>query len=54
MFEQALTLAFPLTNNQTIYEACLVGIEIAYDMKIEVLKVFNDSKVMINQLNREY
>jgi len=54
MLEQALTLTFPLTNNQIEYEACLLGLEIATDMKVQVLIVFNVSKLMVNQLNGEY
>lgn len=51
---QALTIAFPFTNNQTKYDTCIVGLEIAADMEVQMLKVFSDSKLMINQMNEEY
>ena len=33
---------------------CIVGLEIAADMEVQMLKVFSDSKLMINQMNEEY
>lgn len=54
VLEQALTIAFPFTKNQTKYEAYLAGLEIAADIEVQVLKVFSDSKLMVNQSNVEY
>ncbi|KAG4947017.1 hypothetical protein JHK87_043024 [Glycine soja] len=54
VLEKALTIEFPLTNNQTKYEVCLAGMEIMDDMEVQVLKVFSNSKLVVNQLNGEY
>lgn len=54
MVEQALTIAFLLTNNQIEYEACVASLEIVADMKAKELKVFSYSKLMVNQLNGEF
>lgn len=32
-------------------KVCVLGTEIAIDMEVQALKVFSDSKLMVNQLN---
>ena len=53
-----LPYAFFLTqccsNNVAEYQALLLGLEMAVDMKVLQLEVFGDSKLVINQLLREY
>lgn len=54
VLKHALTITLPLTNNQTKYKACLASLKITADMKLQVQKVFSNSKLMVNQLNRGY
>ena len=52
--EEALPYAFALTkncsNNVAEYQALVMGLEMAMELKITRLKVFRDSKLIINQL----
>ena len=43
----AAKLVFPCTNNIAEYEACILGLQAAIDMKITNLKVFGDSALII-------
>ena len=47
-------LYFDCTNNMAEYEACSMGIQMAYDMKIKKLQVFGDSLLVVHQLNGEW
>ena len=46
--------AFPtnpmVTNNQAEYEAVLKGIQLLHEVKAEVIEIFGDSQLIINQL----
>ena len=46
-------LYFNCTNNMAEYEACSMGVQMAYDMKIKKLQVYGDSLLVIHQLNGE-
>ena len=52
--EEILPYAFTLTkncsNNMAEYQALMMGLEIAIELKITRLKVFRDYKLIINQL----
>ena len=39
-----------ITNNQAEYEAILKGLQLLHEVKAEVIKVFGDSPLIINQL----
>lgn len=54
LLEQALTIAFLLTNNQKKFEVCLTGLEIVTNIEVQVLKVSNEPNLLLNQLNGEY
>ncbi|KAK5771054.1 hypothetical protein PVK06_047228 [Gossypium arboreum] len=43
-------LDFDCTNNMVEYEACIMGIRLAIERKINVLKVYGDSALVIYQL----
>ena len=47
-------LDFRCTNNVAEYEACALGIRMAIERKIEVLKVYGDSALVICQLKGEW
>ena len=49
-----LRILFTASNNVTEYEACLHGIRFAVKLGIKCLYVYNDSSLVINQLNKEW
>lgn len=42
------------TNNQAEYQAVIYGLEKARQLKAEKLKLFLDSEIVVQQLNRKY
>ncbi|GKA24548.1 reverse transcriptase domain-containing protein [Tanacetum coccineum] len=53
-YTYAIRLKFSSTNNEAEYEALLAGLQIAEKMKVQVLKVKVDSKLVACQLNGEF
>lgn len=55
---QILPYSFVLTelcsNNVAKYQALIIGLEMAVEMKITELEIYGDSKLVINQLLMEY
>ncbi|GAU38058.1 hypothetical protein TSUD_146160 [Trifolium subterraneum] len=49
LIEVSLGLSFPMTNNQAEYEACLVGLRLA-----EEIKIYTDSQLVASQVSGEY
>ena len=49
-----LMLSEPCSNNVTKYQALIARLQMALDMKIAYLKVYDDSKLVINQLFTHY
>ena len=47
-------LYFECTNNIAKYEACILDLEAAIDLRIKHLKVFGDSTLVIYQFNSEW
>ncbi|XP_022755135.1 uncharacterized protein LOC111303268 [Durio zibethinus] len=47
-------LNFNYTNNVAKYKACVMGLHVALDKKIERLRVFRDSALVIYQLKGEW
>jgi ribonuclease HI len=47
-------LTFECTNNEAEYEACILGIEQAIDLRIKTLDIFGDSALVINQVNGDW
>ena len=47
-------LSFDCTNNVAKYEACVLGLQAAIEKKIKSLKVYDDSALVICQLNGEW
>lgn len=50
----ALHFGFSFTNNETEYEALIVGLAIAKEMEIQHLKVHNDSRLIVSHILNEY
>ena len=46
-------LTFNCTNNMAEYEAYIMGLEEAIDLRIKILDVYGDSTLVINQINGE-
>ena len=44
-------LSFECTNNMTKYETCVLGLQAAIEKRIKSLKVYDDSTLVICQLN---
>ena len=44
----------PCSNNVAEYQALIAGLQMALDMEISYLKVYGDSKLVINQLLTHY
>ncbi|XP_022774113.1 uncharacterized protein LOC111316426 [Durio zibethinus] len=47
-------LNFNCINNIVEYEACVMGLQAAMDKRVKVLKIFEDSALVIYQLKREW
>ena len=45
-----LQLCFNYTNNMAEYEACIMGLRAAIDLRIKFLSVFGDSALVISQI----
>ena len=46
-------LCFNCTNNMAEYEACIMGLRAAIDLRIKFLSVFGDSTLVISQIKGE-
>ncbi|WJX28344.1 hypothetical protein P8452_17080 [Trifolium repens] len=47
-------LCFDCTNNMVEYEACILGLEAAIDLRIKILEVYGDSALVIYQVKVEW
>ncbi|WJX23763.1 hypothetical protein P8452_12952 [Trifolium repens] len=47
-------LLFDCTNNIAEYEACIMGIEEAIDLRIKILDIYEDSALVISQIKGEW
>ena len=50
----ALRFRFKASNNKAKYEALTAGLELAKEMRVESLDIFNDSQLIVCQINKEY
>ena len=46
-------LCFDCTNNMAEYEACILGLKAAIDLRIKFLSVYGDSALVISQVKGE-
>lgn len=47
-------LGFDCTNNMAEYEAIILGLKIAMVMEIKYLEIYDDSQLVVNQVNDTY
>ena len=47
-------LCFDCTNNMAEYEACILGLRVAIDLRIKFLSVYRDSALAISQVKGEW
>ena len=47
-------LNFKCTNNMEEYEACIMGLEEAMNLRIKYLDIFEDSTLVMNQIKGEW
>ena len=47
-------LCFDCTNNMVEYEACIMGIKAAIDLRIKFLSVYGESALVISQVKGEW
>ena len=52
--EQAIRLGFSATNNESEYEAMVVGLELSLAMGADNLSVQRDSQLVVGQVNTEF
>ncbi|GKU96170.1 hypothetical protein SLEP1_g9437 [Rubroshorea leprosula] len=50
-YEHTPKFNFKATNNMAEYEALLLGLRLATELKVRSLQVYNDSQLMVNQVN---
>ncbi|GKV36367.1 hypothetical protein SLEP1_g44508 [Rubroshorea leprosula] len=49
--EHALKFNFDATNNIAEYEALLLGLQLALELKISAIQIYSDSQLVVNQIN---
>ena len=52
--KKAIKLTFPCSNNQAEYEALAIGLDLAKEMKVSTLKIYEDSNLIIRQVNGDF
>ena len=52
--EYALRFSFKASNNQAEYEALITGLRMAKDLKVDKLKTFSDSQLVVGQTKGEF
>jgi ribonuclease HI len=50
-YELLTRLEFKCTNNQVEYEALLNGLEVLNDMGVDIVEIFGDSRLVVEQVN---
>ncbi|GKV53008.1 hypothetical protein SLEP1_g59558, partial [Rubroshorea leprosula] len=49
--EHALKFNFDATNNMAEFEALLLGLQLALELKLSAIQVYSDSQLVVNQIN---
>ncbi|GKV48140.1 hypothetical protein SLEP1_g54971 [Rubroshorea leprosula] len=49
--KHALKFNFDATNNMAEYEALLLGLQLALELKLSAIQVYSDSQLVVNQIN---
>ena len=53
-FKCSIKFTFPITNNTVEYEALLAGLRLARRIRVDKVKVFTDSQLVVRQVTREF
>ena len=51
---RAFSLTEPCSNNVAEYNALLIGLQLAHEMRVCYLEAYGDSKLIVNQIKGEY
>ena len=54
MIEHVIRLDFPMSNNETKYEAILAGIDLVTSVSSEKIIIRSDFQLVVGQVNEEY
>ncbi|XP_074342162.1 uncharacterized protein LOC141679602 [Apium graveolens] len=54
MIQIAISFGFPATNNQAEYEALIAGLKLSRTLRVQDLKIYDDSHIVVKQTNGEY
>ncbi|XP_074356456.1 uncharacterized protein LOC141696174 [Apium graveolens] len=54
IIQTAIFFGFSATNNQAEYEALIAGLKLAKTLRIQDLRIYNDSQIVVKQTNGEY
>ncbi|XP_074299868.1 uncharacterized protein LOC141631042 [Silene latifolia] len=54
MIVQAVRCEFKATNNEAEYEALILGMHMASELKVRNLRVYSDSLLVVNHVNNKY
>ncbi|KAL8134261.1 hypothetical protein AgCh_009346 [Apium graveolens] len=52
--QTAISFGFPTTNNQAEYEVLIAGLKLSRTLRIQNLKIYGDSQIVVKQTNGEY
>ncbi|XP_074351526.1 uncharacterized protein LOC141690644 [Apium graveolens] len=52
--QTAISFGFPATNNQEEYEALIAGLKLSRTLRVQDLKIYSDSQIVVKQTNGEY
>ncbi|XP_074351657.1 uncharacterized protein LOC141690785 [Apium graveolens] len=52
--QTAICFGFPATNNQAKYEALITGLKLSRTLRVQDLKIYSDSQIVVKQTNGEY
>ena len=52
--EKSLRLGFKASNNKVEYEALIVGLQVARNLRVEEVEVFSDSRLVVNQVEGSF
>ena len=53
IIEKSLRLGFLATNNETVYEALLVGMTMVQKMEGKIMEIFSDLRLVVRQVKEE-
>ena len=49
-----LRFGFKASNNEVEYKTLIAGLNLANEMKVESLKIYSDSQLIVYQVTNEY